>query len=85
MSKDEKLIKRLISKPKDFTYNELRKTLTSLGYSETQSGKTSGSRVAFVNAKDDHIIRLHKPHPNTELKQYQINQIVEELRSRGII
>ncbi|HHU37630.1 MAG TPA: type II toxin-antitoxin system HicA family toxin [Treponema sp.] len=85
MSKDEKLVKRLISKPKDFTYNELRKTLTYLGYTETQSGKTSGSRVAFINSKDEHIIRLHKPHPNNELKQYQINQIVEELRSRGII
>ena len=85
MSKDEKLIKRLISRPKDFTYNELRKILTYLGYTETQSGKTSGSRVAFVNSKDEHIIRLHKPHPNNELKQYQINQIVEELKSRGII
>jgi len=85
MSKDEKLIKRLISRPKDFTYNELRKILAYLGYTETQSGKTSGSRVAFVNSKDEHIIRLHKPHPNNELKQYQINQIVEELKSRGII
>ena len=85
MSKDEKLIKRLISRPKDFTYNELRKILAYLGYTETQSGKTSGSRVAFVNSKDEHIIRLHKPHPNNELKQYQINQIIEELRSKGII
>jgi len=85
MSKDEKLIKKLISKPKDFTYNELRKILIHLGYEERQSGKTSGSRVAFINSKDGHIIRLHKPHPNNELKQYQIEQIIEELTIRGLI
>ena len=80
MSKDDKLIKRLLSKPKDFTYNELRKLLTHLGYEESQSGKTSGSRVAFIHKDSKHIIRLHKPHPNNELKQYQIEQIIDELK-----
>ena len=85
MSKEEKLIKRLLSKPKDFTYNELRKLLINLGYEESQSGKTSGSRVAFIDRSVNHIIRLHKPHPNNELKQYQIEQIIEELQSRRLI
>jgi len=85
MSKDEKLIKRLLLKPKDFSYNELRKILTNLGYEESQSGKTSGSRVAFIDKNSNHIIRLHKPHPNNELKQYQIEQIIEELQSRRLI
>ena len=85
MSKDEKLIKRLLSKPKDFTYNELRKLLVHLGYSEKQRGKTSGSRVVFINEKTKHIIRLHKPHPGNELKQYQMEQIIEELELRRLI
>ena len=85
MSKDEKLIKRLKSKPKDFTYTELKKLLKALGYAETQSGRTSGSRVAFINSSVGHIIRLHKPHPNNELKQYQIEQIIAELELRGIL
>jgi hypothetical protein len=85
MSKEEKLIKRLLSKPKDFTYNELRKLLINLGYEESQSGKTSGSRVAFINKNTNHVIRLHKPHPNNELKQYQIEQVIEELQSRRLI
>ena len=85
MSKEEKLLKRLLSKPKDFTFTELRKVLISLGYKEHQSGKTSGSRVAFIDEKSNHIIRLHKPHPNNELKRYQIEQIIEELQSRGLI
>jgi len=79
MSKEEKLIKRLQSKPKDFTYNELRRLLVFLGYIENQSGKTSGSRVSFYNPKTNHIIRLHKPHPGNKLKQYQIEQLIEEL------
>jgi hypothetical protein len=85
MSKEEKLLVRLLAQPKDFTYDELRKVLKHLGYSESQSGKTSGSRVAFINESTKHIIRLHKPHPNNELKQYQIEQIIEELKGRGII
>jgi hypothetical protein len=85
MSKDEKLVKRLLSKPNDFTYNELRSLLSHFGYIETQSGKTSGSRVAFIYKKDKHIIRLHKPHPSNELKKYQIEQLIEELKARSLI
>jgi hypothetical protein len=85
MSKEEKLIVRLSSRPKDFTYEELRRLLKYFGYEESNSGKTSGSRVAFIHTDSKHIIRLHKPHPNNELKQYQIDLILEELSSRGLI
>ena len=85
MSKGEKLVKRLLAKPHDFTYNELKSLLSHLGYVETKSGKTSGSRVAFINEKDKHIIRLHKPHPGNELKKYQIEQMIEELKARSLI
>lgn len=85
MSKEQKLVMRLLSKPKDFTYNELCRVLNSLGYEESQSGKTSGSRVAFIDWKTKHIIRLHKPHPSNVLKQYQIELVIEELKSRGLV
>lgn len=85
MSKDEKLTARLLSKPKNFTYKELCKVLHSLEYEESKSGKTSGSRVAFIDHSSNHIIRLHKPHPGNELKQYQIELIIEELKSRGLL
>jgi hypothetical protein len=85
MSKDEKLLERFISRPKDFTYNELRRLLKSFGYIESGPGKTSGSRVAFINTVSKHIIRLHKPHPGNELKMYQIDQIREEFTARGLI
>jgi hypothetical protein len=85
MSKLEKLIKRLISRPKDFSYNELIVLLGAYGYRESKGGRTSGSRVAFINPESRHIIRLHKPHANHELKQYQIDQIIDEFQSRGIL
>jgi hypothetical protein len=85
MSKGERLVKRLLTKPNDFTYNELKSLLSHLGYVESQSGKTSGSRVAFINEKDKHIIRLHKPHSGNELKKYQIEQLIDELKARSLI
>ncbi|HOX91680.1 MAG TPA: type II toxin-antitoxin system HicA family toxin [Spirochaetales bacterium] len=85
MSKEEKLIQRLLKRPKDFTYNELKKVLVHFGYIENRVDKTSGSRVAFINNETKHIIRLHKPHPNNELKQYQIDQIIEELDLRRFV
>jgi len=85
MGKADKLLKRFLSKLKDFTYDELKRLLKSFGYEESKMGKTSGSRVAFINSKTKHIIRLHKPHPKPELKHYQLSDIEEELRKRGLI
>ncbi|MBI5196008.1 MAG: type II toxin-antitoxin system HicA family toxin [Nitrospirae bacterium] len=85
MSKAEKLLKRFLSKPKDFTFDELARLLQGFGYEEVKMGKTSGSRVAFINYETKHIIRLHKPHPRPELKRYQLDNVEDELKNKGII
>ena len=85
MSKIEKLINRLKTRPKDFTFSELVKLLKHFGYKEIKIGKTAGSRKAFVNNSTKHIIRLHKPHPGNILKFYQIVYIIEELNSEGLL
>ena len=82
MSKFEKLIDRLQRKPKDFTYEELKTVLTGLGYSESNKGKTSGSRVAFINAETNHILRIHKPHPQNIIKAYALEYIINELKTQ---
>jgi hypothetical protein len=83
MSKKEKLIKRLKSKPKDFTYNEADTLLLSLGMRRSNKGKTSGSRLSYSFG---HIIYLmHKPHPRKELSAAQINELVDLLESEGLI
>jgi len=71
MTRSSKLINRLLARPKDFTYDELRKLMISLSYIEYSKGMTSGSRVAFYNKETKFILRLHKPHPRNELKEYQ--------------
>ena len=85
MSKRDKLIERLLERPSDFTYDEAETLLGRLGYREDNRGRTSGSRVAFVNTKTNHIIRLHKPHPTNILKMYQIDELIEILRNQGVI
>ena len=85
MSKKDKLLKRLKSKPLDFTYDELKTLLNYLGFNEDNKGKTSGSRVMFFEVNSNEVIRLHKPHPNNILKEYQLKQIIITLRKIGVI
>lgn len=85
MSKQEKLVARLLSRPvpKDFTYNEAKTLLGNFGFIENSKGKTSGSRVEFVKDKD--TILLHKPHPSGELKVYQVKQLIDFLKTLKLI
>ena len=83
MSSFEKLLERFLARPTDFTYDELRRLLGKLGYTETTKGKTSGSRVAFVEEKTRHIIRVHKPHPGNILKEYVIKEVIKSLQDEG--
>ncbi len=78
MSKKEKLIERFNSMPSDFHYDEMVKLLGYYGFKEVKKGKTSGSRVKFMNDQNVPIM-MHKPHPTGILKRYQLKQIKELL------
>jgi len=69
----------------DFTFEELRRLLKSLGYEETKTGKTSGSRVTFYNAELDDMIKFHRPHPSQVMKQCYLRDIERQLRDREVI
>ena len=84
MSKREKLTKRLLSKPKDFTWDELESLLNLLGYKKARPGRSSGSRRRFMHATMPPIV-LHQPHPSNVLKQYQMETIIEALEKEGIL
>ena len=84
MTKIDKLRKNFLNKPKDFTWNELKSLLSSFGYEAFNAGKTSGSRVRFINKSYSDII-LHRPHPNPHLKEYQIKQLTEQLKKEGLL
>ncbi|MCL2109531.1 MAG: type II toxin-antitoxin system HicA family toxin [Oscillospiraceae bacterium] len=83
MSKKDKLIARLKTNPKDFTFDEAETLLGLCGYALSKSGKTSGSSVKFK--KGNNPIMLHKPHPGNELLEYQIKLIIKTLKKEGLI
>lgn len=84
MTKRDKLIDRLLSKPKDFTWAELAKVLRGFGYEQVSAGKTGGSRVRFIHHHYPPII-LHKPHPKPILKPYQLEDIIDLLRQEKLV
>ncbi len=85
MSKKEKLLRRLLSRPRDYTYQEAKTLLNSLGFYEDNKGKTSGSRVVFINYDTKVEIKIHKPHSNNILKLYQIEIILEQLNRLEVL
>lgn len=83
MSKKDKLIERLLRRPKDFHYDEAKTLLEYFGFTESNKGKTSGSLVMSV--KGDKSIMLHKPHPTGELKSYMVKQLIETLKELKLL
>jgi hypothetical protein len=84
LGQKEKLIERLKSRPKDFTFEETETLLRFLSYHRSNKGKTSSSRVVFVSDSHPPIL-MHKPHPRKELLAYQIKQLLEILEQEGLL
>ena len=83
MGQKEKLLRRLKSNPKDFTFEEAETLLSYLGYQPSNKGKNSGSRAMFTNGHQK--ILLHKPHPRKELLAYQVKQLIDQLEQEGLM
>lgn len=84
MGQKEKLINKLRSSPKDFTFDEAETLLGFFSYGRSNKGRTSDSRVMFVSTQHPPIL-LHKPHPRKELLSYQVKQLVIMLEQEGLI
>ena len=84
MGQKEKLIQRLKSRPKDFTFEEAESLLRYFSYERSDKGRTSGARVMFVSAEHPPIL-MHKPHPRKELLSYQVKQLLELLSQEGLV
>ena len=85
MGQKEKLIARLKTVPRDFTFDEAESLLGYLSFRRFNKGKTSGSRVVFTSDEYKIKILLHKPHPRKELLEYQVKQLIEQLEQEGLI
>ncbi|MBO7115817.1 MAG: type II toxin-antitoxin system HicA family toxin [Prevotella sp.] len=60
MESKEKLRERFKRKPKDFTFEETITLLSGFGYHIHHKGKTSGSRIRFMNEEKGIYIDIHK-------------------------
>lgn len=83
LSKIEKLKKRLFTIPNDYTYSEAKTLLIHMGFSESNKGKTSGSRVKFYRELDSRIIMLHKPHPTDVMSVGAIKSLARFVKEIG--
>lgn len=82
MSKHEKLLEKLKQCSNTFEWSDLVTILTRLGYTLTEM---EGSRVRFFNAEKDHMIRMHKPHPENYIKGGALKDVKSQLKDRGFL
>ena len=82
MSRHEKLLAKFTNRQSTFGWSELVTLLQGFGYTLIQG---EGSRVKFDNGDARAMINLHRPHPGNELKTYVRRQVLEHLKTGGLI
>lgn len=85
MTAKDKLITRFLSQPKDFTFDEVERLFKILGFYLDNKGKTSGSRVVFINEEKDMEYAMHKPHSPNIVKVYAMKQILGFLLENSLV
>jgi predicted RNA binding protein YcfA (HicA-like mRNA interferase family) len=80
MSRKQKLLEKLLSKPKDFKWNELVTLLNGYGYKKI---KGKGSRRKFFRDNPRDLIILHKPHPGKILLDWAVDEVLKHLKETG--
>lgn len=78
MSKRQKALQRLLTKPADFTWSELKTVMEAFGY---ELKVTGGSGRKFV--RPEAVFAIHEPHPYKLLKAYQVRAVIEFLTKEG--
>ena len=79
MSQKDSLVERLLSKPKDFTIDELESLMSKCCCKKFNRGRTSGSAIAYIHEATGRKLKIHSPHPQKELKRYVIEDVIEFL------
>ena len=85
MNKKDKLLQRFCNQPQDFTFEEMVSLFSQCGFKLNYKGSTSGSRVEFINEKENQSYIMHRPHPNNIIKGYVMKQVLIFLEINGYI
>ncbi|MBL4774941.1 MAG: type II toxin-antitoxin system HicA family toxin [Mariprofundus sp.] len=83
MSKLKKALEKLKGQPRDFTWDEAVRVMTSYDFKVITGGRSGGSRRKFVHQTTGVVVSIHKPHPGNELKLYQVEDLLEGLSNAG--
>jgi hypothetical protein len=81
VSKHEKAVRRLLSKPTDFEWSELKSLMDAFGYEMKTSGGSGRKFTKVVGAS----FVIHEPHPQSVLKAYQVRAFIAFLKQEGHI
>ena len=83
MGTKEKLVERFKKQPKDLTWDVLTRLFGIYGFTVSNKGKTSGSRIIFANGENSYI--AHKPHPGSIVKGYVMKQVLTFLKELDLL
>lgn len=73
MSKREKLLARLRSRPKDFTWDDL---VAVMKHHDCTVEKGKGARRRFIHRNSGKHISWHQPHPGNVVRDYVVEQAI---------
>lgn len=82
MSKRQKAIDRLLSRPSEYEWGELALLMDGFGY---ELKITGGSGRKFIHRETHATLFMHQPHPAKVLKAYQVREAIRFLRQEGHI
>lgn len=84
MSKHEKALAKLQANPvpADFKWDDLVSLLRHLGYKKLNN---SGARRKFYNQDKNLLVSCHEPHPRSVVDKGCIVDILEHLKTHGLI
>ena len=61
------------------------KLLIGFGYTISNKGKTSGSRIRFINKVTNSVIDMHKPHPSNIMNEGVMKDVYNKLKNNFFI
>ena len=84
MSKHDKNLAKLRATPppSDFKWDDLVTVLKKLGYKQLNN---SGARRKFFHEEKSLLIACHQPHPSPNVDKGCIVDVVEHLKTNGVI
>ena len=82
MTKRNKVVARLLTRPSDFSWSELVQVMDTLGF-DLRTSVGSGRKFIHRQSRETHFIP--EPHPSKILKRYQVRDLLSFLRETGHI